>query len=72
MINDMKLEKERFKGQFSSEEWEQLCADPRFKAAWDALDLIKAGELAGEILKGNIPFLKDKKDIGVAKDLLDI
>jgi hypothetical protein len=45
-------ERKKFRGQFSDTEWATLVADAAFKFEWDAGDLVRAGELCGNILRG--------------------
>lgn len=46
-------EREKFKAQFSEQQWSQLTTDTAFRAAWDSGDLTKSGELACSVLYGD-------------------
>jgi hypothetical protein len=45
-------ERVRFRRQFNDEQWAALTADIEFKHAWDADDIIRAGERVGDVLIG--------------------
>jgi len=56
-------EAERFRQQFTNYEWQQLISNERFKLAWDAGDVIKAGELVGSILIGHGSTRKEREQL---------
>jgi hypothetical protein len=54
-------ERKKFRGQFSDKEWAALLADTAFEFEWDAGDLVRAGELCGNILRGTREKWMNKK-----------
>lgn len=46
------MELKKFRGQFNDKDWATLIANAEFKLAWDVCDVVRAGELIGNILRG--------------------
>lgn len=43
----------RFKAQYAAAEWQRLMSWVPFALAWDAKDIVRAGEEANKVLMGN-------------------
>jgi hypothetical protein len=53
--------KERFKAQWTEEDWQCLLISHEFVEAWNANDEVKCGERAAEFLYGNADTKADAK-----------
>ena len=53
---------ERFKQQFTQDEWQRLLESPRFERAWANRAIVEAGEIASELIGGNVNSLKDARN----------
>ena len=51
---DPETERKLIRRQFTDEQWLRLIANAELKAAWDAGNFVKAGEIANPLIEGEV------------------
>jgi len=59
-------ERKKFRASFDDEDWQRLESNAEFKSAWDAGNIVKAGEIAPIVLYGPTRSKKEARTARVA------